>query len=557
MSVTRHFVTVGTRQVHYRRAGTGAPVVLLHASPSSSWALTTFVERFGQDYAAIAPDTPGYGLSDPLPLESPEIGDYAEALAETLDALGIERCALFGSHTGATVAIEFARRYPTRVSVALFDGYPAWPEHERTNMLREYLPPWNPVWTGLHLVEFFLRYREMSIYWPWYDRRRATRAAAGGRNLEMTHRITLAGFIAGSGYAKGYAAVFRYPEIEAVQGLQVPTCFAGRAEDSLIEALKLLGDLPRGCWQETLPADDRGAAARYAEIVAAHSPGGIAPAPPETAPVAGRITRRFVPWARGEVLVRESGGGGAAPPLVLLPHVPGASQDYEALMLGLAGSRRVIALDPPGNGDSDHAEVLPIDAQAAAAAAVLDALGVKTYDLYGHGGGASIAAALGSSAGTRVRRLVLDAPIAAPPDVRNALAAHYAPPIGLQGDGGHLLKLWHALRNEQLYWPWYNEGLESVRYVQPDMDAHRLTTRLIGILKQHVNYGGTYRTLFADDLGKRLAAIDRPTLVCAAENDPFARFCDSAASAIAGATSAIAPTAWVDRAVMIRDFLAD
>ncbi len=33
--ITRHFMTVGTRQVHYRRAGSGPPVVLLHPSPNS------------------------------------------------------------------------------------------------------------------------------------------------------------------------------------------------------------------------------------------------------------------------------------------------------------------------------------------------------------------------------------------------------------------------------------------------------------------------------------------------------------------------------------------
>lgn len=554
MTIARHFVTVRTRQVHYRRAGNGAPVVLLHASPSSSWALTTFVERFGQDYAAIALDTPGYGLSDPLAVESPEIGDYAEALAETLDALGIEQCALFGSHTGATVAIEFARRYPARVSVALFDGYPAWPDHERANMLREYLPPWQPVWTGLHLVEFFLRYREMSIYWPWYDRRKATRAAAGGRNLEMTHRITLAGFIAGSGYAKGYAAVFRYPEIGAVQGLSVPTCFAGRAEDSLIEALKLLGTLPAGCWQETLPADDTGAAQRYAEIIAAHPPTGIAPPPPETAPVTGRMTRRFVSWHGAEILVRECGHGDGAP-LVLLPHIPGSSESYEPLMLALAGRRRVVAIDPPGNGDSDMAAVLSVDEQADAVSQVLTALGLDTVDLYGHNGGASIAVGVATADGSRIRRLILDAPLAVPPDVRNALAPHYAPPIKIETDGGHLLKLWHALRNEQLYWPWYNEGLEGVRFIEPDMDPTRMTVQLIGILKQHRNYQGTYAALFSDNQSDRLHRIACPTLVCAAESDPFAQYRDIAADAIPGATRTVAPSAPADRAVLIRDFL--
>ena len=36
-AVRRHFVTVnGDRQVHYRRAGKGPAVVLLHQSPTSS-----------------------------------------------------------------------------------------------------------------------------------------------------------------------------------------------------------------------------------------------------------------------------------------------------------------------------------------------------------------------------------------------------------------------------------------------------------------------------------------------------------------------------------------
>jgi pimeloyl-ACP methyl ester carboxylesterase len=554
VSTTRHFVNVGTRQVHYRRAGIGAPVVLLHASPSSSWALTTFVEVFGRDYAAIALDSPGYGLSDPLTTQTPEIGDYAEALAETLDALGIEQCALFGSHTGATVAIEFARRYPARVSVAMFDGYPAWPDHERANMLREYLPPWEPVWTGLHLVEFFLRYREMSIYWPWYDKRKATRAVAGGRNIEMTHKIALAGFIAGAGYSKGYAAVFRYPEIEAVQGLSVPTCFAGRAEDSLIEALALLGDLPASCWQETLPADDRDAALRYREIIAAHPPRRVAPPPPDTEPLADRMTCRFVPWSGGEILVRECGSG-AAPPLVLVPHIPGSSASYEALMLALAGERRVIAIDPPGNGDSDLDRALSIDEHAAAIDEVLDALGLETVDLYGHNGGATIAAALATRRTKPVGRLILDGAMALPAAVRDALAPAYAPDIHLESDGSHLLKLWAALRNEQLYWPWYNESVESVRFVEPDTDPAHLTQRLIGILKQHRNYAATYGVLFTDDLATRFGATDCPTLVCASESDPFASFRERAAGYVTGAVSAVVPLAPVDRALALRAFL--
>ena len=144
--ITRHFVTVGTRRVHYRRAGSGPPVVMLHPSPSCSGSLTGTIDVFAKAFTAIALDTPGYGLSDLLPMEQPEIPDFAEALAETLDALGIERCGVFGSHTGASIAIEFIRRYPERASITVFDGYPGYTDDYRADMLESYLPPYVPKW---------------------------------------------------------------------------------------------------------------------------------------------------------------------------------------------------------------------------------------------------------------------------------------------------------------------------------------------------------------------------------------------------------------------------
>ena len=71
--ITRHFVTVGSRQVHYRRAGSGPPVVLLHPSPNSSASMAPFMRALAPNFTAIALDTPSYGLSDPLAVEEPEI----------------------------------------------------------------------------------------------------------------------------------------------------------------------------------------------------------------------------------------------------------------------------------------------------------------------------------------------------------------------------------------------------------------------------------------------------------------------------------------------------
>ena len=71
MTVQRLFVAVGSGQLHYRRAGEGPPVVLLH--------------RLARNFTVVAVDTPGYGLSDPLAGAAsaqrvPALSDYVPAL---------------------------------------------------------------------------------------------------------------------------------------------------------------------------------------------------------------------------------------------------------------------------------------------------------------------------------------------------------------------------------------------------------------------------------------------------------------------------------------------
>ena len=116
-NIQRAFATVGERQVHYRHAGEGPPVVLLHQSPASSAALAPLIRRLAARFSVIAPDTPGYGHSDPLvPADAePGIDDYVDAMAALFDVLGLQRPALFGSHTGAIIATRFASLYQVNV----------------------------------------------------------------------------------------------------------------------------------------------------------------------------------------------------------------------------------------------------------------------------------------------------------------------------------------------------------------------------------------------------------------------------------------------------------
>ncbi|MDH7973266.1 alpha/beta fold hydrolase [Sphingomonas sp. AR_OL41] len=109
-------------QVHFRQngeAGGALPLICLHATAYSSRSYIPLLEALEGKRHAIAPDTPGYGESDPPPAQV-AIEDYAEALAEILPA----RFDLFGYHSGVSMAVEIAIRHPQRVRRLALMGVP-------------------------------------------------------------------------------------------------------------------------------------------------------------------------------------------------------------------------------------------------------------------------------------------------------------------------------------------------------------------------------------------------------------------------------------------------
>ena len=98
MKITRHFVTVGNRRVHYLRAGNGPAVAMLHACPVSAKVMRPLMKIFARRFTCLAFDMPGFGQSDKLPIAQPSVEDFADALADTLTALGIQKAASYGRH---------------------------------------------------------------------------------------------------------------------------------------------------------------------------------------------------------------------------------------------------------------------------------------------------------------------------------------------------------------------------------------------------------------------------------------------------------------------------
>jgi pimeloyl-ACP methyl ester carboxylesterase len=108
----------------YMEAGEAGPVVLcLHGIGASSACFRFVFSGLGRAARVIAPNAPGYFLSDPFATDAPRAEDYADAAAGFLDALGIRgKVHVIGSSFGAMTGAMLAARHPGRVDRLVLIG---------------------------------------------------------------------------------------------------------------------------------------------------------------------------------------------------------------------------------------------------------------------------------------------------------------------------------------------------------------------------------------------------------------------------------------------------
>jgi pimeloyl-ACP methyl ester carboxylesterase len=237
--IERAFVTIREGQVHLRRSTPAAaaratrPLWMLHASPASSITLLPLMRALAQTRDVIAPDTLGNGDSAPALPDVPDIAYYADSSLRVMDALGIDRADLYGSHTGAHIVAEMAIARPDRFGRVVLDGIGMFSPELKQRLLAHYAPSVQPDFFGsqIHWAWHFVR--DQAWYFPYFARDVEHLRAVAPPTAEALHRTTVEVLKAVGTYHHAYRAAFAHPDRERLPLIQHETLAMADEEDPL------------------------------------------------------------------------------------------------------------------------------------------------------------------------------------------------------------------------------------------------------------------------------------------------------------------------------------
>ena len=460
MTATRHFIDVaapqgGKRRVHYRRAGAGPPVVLIHQSPRSGAEYDGLIAKWGRDFTCLAPDTPGFGESAAFDLPVPHVNDYADAVLAFMDALGLSQAGAYGTHSGAITLITAAKRAPQRFTAIAANGYALWTDAERTDFGAHYTPAFVPTPYGEHLTWLWHRIREQSWFFPWYAADDAHRLGGAHDNPAINHAIVMDVMAAGTSYAPGYAAMLQAPrDLPETGAATPPVLILGRNGDPLQAHIDRITALPPG-WQVRKLVSDAEVEGAARDWLLAHAVAAMPlPRAPDDQGYIGVPGFGQLHWL----------GDRAAGTVVL--HAPGSAAE-------LVAQPATLAIDLPGHGLSDAFGEAPtsLDAYADVLAQGLDRLATAPITrVDGDGASAPIAALL------RTRLGIAATPVTGARLQWPDLAPDFA--------GSHLMRAWSLARAEAAFDPWHAPLAATARPLTPAaLDPVRLHRRALAALR--------------------------------------------------------------------------
>ncbi|PJG46665.1 alpha/beta hydrolase [Sphingobium sp. LB126] len=493
MTITRHFIRVGNRRVHYRKAGSGPTLLMVHQSPRSSAEYEPLMRKWAQHFTCIAPDTPGFGQSDALP-GNPDIEAFSAALVGLLDALGIQKTAAYGFHSGGIILVGAVKRHPERFTALATGGYAVWTPEEMAIFDKDYLPPFQPSGYGEHLTWLWNRIIEQTWFFPWFDVRDGARISVAHDDPVKTDAVIRDMLDSGDAYRAGYGAVLRAPrDIPATDAETIPVLIAAYNGDPLQAHIARLGAMPPSWRAEAVatPADLEDAC--LAHLHAADA----LPCPAIAESQDGGFVH--VDSAGFSGLIHWQGNPEAETVLI---HAPGRAAE-------LFDSGDALAIDLPGHGLSDDWQpsfAPDMESWTAIAAAIISGISkAKAPTIIGEGFSALLAAKVATQVGARGWGAV-DAHLPLPENA-SLWAEKAIPDQTPDRHGAYLNAAWNAVRAGHFFWPWFEaKAAHAVPFTATDIAPEALAIEHRSLIRARAG-----RALLAV-----LASADRDALIAAA-----------------------------------------
>jgi pimeloyl-ACP methyl ester carboxylesterase len=528
IAITKHFLPLADgRQVHYRRAGSGPPLIIMHPSPNSSASMTSAISAFAPLFTCIALDTPGYGISDDIVADPTELWGYADALADILDALGIQRTCVYGAATGAQIGVQFARKYAARTALLMLDANGDFGGEEGEKIANGYFQDITPVRDGSHLLKIWDMCRHLSVFFPWHSTRKADRLSVDVAPAEAIQWQVNDYLRAGPGYKKAYHAAMMVEKWENTREVKVPTLMTRNSGSALLshtDALIAKG-LPANF--RVLPCDPT---TRYqVQVAAAHeelaklnlpTPG---PAANDHTTNIMRV-QNFYATARGGQLRLRGNLSGNGRPLLALHDPAGSSHLVEPIVRPYLGDRPILAMDLPGNGESDNVIDKANITSAAYAEIVIEALesiGVREVDVIGRYSGGPIAMEMSFQNPRLVKHLILAGIGIYEGEEQRTLLDNYTPSIAPQWDGSHLIRAWAIMRDQGLFWPWFNRTKAGILFNDNAIDVAMIQLRVMEMLKIGDQYQKAYGAMWTYPMRDQLPKLKTPSLFAVPKWEPI------------------------------------
>lgn len=520
----RHYVTVGDRQLHYRRAGSGPPLIALHRLPRTSEDLTPFIQEASKSFTVIAPDMAGYGNSFALSDTPDSFDPFCQDLSSLLAALGLD-CALFyGEQAGAALALSFAHKMPQKVAALAAWDLDLPGALDLPPSAKAPLPAFVPKWDGSHLAWLWAMLREQTAFHPWHTPALNTRVDADMPSAMELHRRTvqfLSGGVHGRGYEIGYGAARTFNAQEVLQAVSRPALVVARDRHDGQDPWRGVETVSQHLVKSTAGEHETGEGQALTFLKDQMFEGRVESSP-SVKPIPGVLWHDYADVDGGQIHFHCNGDAETLP--LLIQHDAASSiGTVEPITRSLVDHRTVYAFDMPGSGNSDR--IIPEhDIEVAAYAHVLkqalDKVGLAEIDFYGMWGGGFVGLELSLNFPTQVRRLVMSNVFEHTGDEQTDMLANYTPDVSPVWHGGHLLQCWHQMRDQGIYYPWFKRVRAGVIWREPFLDTDMVHERVCSLLKAGNMYQTAYKSHFGYPTYRRLRESQVPTLLATSTWDP-------------------------------------